>query len=202
MFRISYFLLFTLCGFYPLHGYAGIEAPRSGKTATYECEGTQGKQPWSDTVAWVKDGIVRYERSFDGKRSWVESPVNLIGTTLFTRRDRNDGRGIAEQWFDSEDFSRFQRLKRGTEFEGIAWEWHERGNWVWNYSIQVGKFSTVKHKRLGRIKVVKITEKRNTPGNHYWSENTSYLQPDAGLVYRWIYKDPSGTTECVLAKFD
>ena len=71
---------------------------------------------------WNKDGVVRYESSVDEHPQWRESPVGLIGTTLFVRRDRNDGRGIAEQWFDADDFSGFERLEPGTQFQGIAWK--------------------------------------------------------------------------------
>ena len=151
---------------------------------------------------WNKDGVVRYESSVDEHPQWRESPVGLIGTTLFVRRDRNDGRGIAEQWFDSDDFSGFEQLEPGTQFQGIAWEWHERGNWVWNYWIRIGELVTMENKLLGNIDVVEITEKRDTPGRHYWSDATFYLYPQAGLVYRWIYEDPKGTSECELTKLE
>ena len=60
----------------------------------------------------------------------------------------------------------------------------------------------MEHKVLGKIEVAETTEKRDTPGRRYWSEAAFCLHPQSGLVYRWIYKDPKGTSECELAKLE
>ena len=87
-------------------------------------------------VVRVENGIIREEGHTSGRgETFVEETLLGIGTTLFKKRDRADGKGVRGQKYDEDDFRGYEKLEPGSKFSGTVDEWHNRGMWKWNYTI-------------------------------------------------------------------
>ena len=174
---------------------AEIQAAEVGRTHTVSCVG-----PWVKKivhkVAWVKDGIIRFEGTYDERTDWLEKPVSLIGATLFSRRDRGDGKGVRTMSFDMDDFAGYTKLSPGSTFSGTSREKHATANWQWGHEITVGATKTIDHPVLGKIEVTEISEKRQVWGGSYTSESKALVYPKGGISVHTEYKDKDGQSVC------
>jgi len=176
---------------------AEIQPPEVGRTTTYKCSGPWGANH-TYTVSEVNGGVFRVEIDRDGKPQWVEKPVNALGTTLFKRRQRNDGKGVRKQKLDEGLLAQYAKLEPGSEFKFNVRERHNEGRWEWGYKIKVGQPETINHEILGEIEVVSVSESRKVWKGGYSSEMTVLLYPAKGMSIGWTYKDRDGTQECKL----
>lgn len=181
--------------------HAGIEIPPAGTTLTYKCDGPWSKE-YVDTIAWVKDGVMRTEGTTDGKPFWVEEPVYTFGLTLFTERESSSGSGRYTQSFDIDNLEDFGDLEPGATFEGSVSERDRDGRYGWGYHISVGQPETMDHPLRGNIEVIPAVEKRWTYKGSYSSEMTVFYERETGLFLRWRYKDDKGEETCDLTKIE
>lgn len=177
--------------------HAEIMAPVVGVTNTFDCSGPYGKKNTFKTAS-VKNGTVRTEQMRDGKAMWSEKPVAAIGTTLFSTRQLNDGKGVRHQSLDEDIVNEYARMVPGTKLEFNVRERHDEGRWEWGYKIEIGEPKTIEHEVLGKITVVPMTEKRKVWKGSYASTMTVLIAPDKGFSVAWAYKDPKGTMDCKL----
>ncbi len=182
--------------------HAELKMPKVGATVTYECTGPYGGERMSKVV-WVENGIIREEGFTSGRgETFVEETLVGIGTTLFKKRDRADGKGLRHQKYDEQDFKDYVKLEPGSKFSGVVKAWHRKGRWDWKYSIEVGDPKTIKHKVFGEIEVIPVLEKRYIRGGRYKSELNMLVYPELGLELSFMYKDGKRDYECDLTSYE
>ena len=185
---------------YPAH--ADIKFPKVGATATWECSGPYGSKRTSKVVR-VENGIIREEGHTSGRgETFVEETLLGIGTTLFKKRDRADGKGERGQKYDEDDFRGYEKLEPGSKFRGTVSEWHNKGLWDWRYTIEIGDPKTISHKVFGEIQVVPVVEKRAVIGGNYSSEMRQLVYPEPGLELSIIYKDGKRDYKCDITAYE
>ena len=180
---------------------AGIEVPPVGTTMTYSCDSPSVKE-FVDTIAWVKDGIVRVEGTNDGKPFWIESPIYTFGTSLFSNRESSAGTGRYSQTFDIDNLEDLGKLEPGASFEGSVRERDKNRRWSWGYDIRVGEPEVIDHPLRGKVEVIPVVEKRLAYQGSYSSELTVYYEQPSGYFIRWRYKDVDVEELCDLTKIE
>jgi len=173
---------------------AELKPPKLGTQLTWECTGPFAQQ-YKVEITQIKDGIVLYQGSVDRDTYWVEKSAALTGTTLWSKKI-----GERYQWWDKEDFEGFRKLKSGTRFKGAVPAQEGNDKWVWQYVITVGQPRRAKHRVLGDVALVPVSERRRVLHGKYWSNNTSYVHPELGISVSWTYEDARGQEECDLVE--
>ncbi len=176
---------------------AEIQPPEVGRTIKFKCSGPFGEN-LTYTVSEVNGGVARIEHDRDGKAQWIEKPVNAFGTTVFKRRQMNDGKGVRKQSLDDDVLAQYAKLEPGSEFEFDVRERHDNAKWRWGYKIKVGQPETISHELLGEIGVISVSEYRQVWNGKYSSKMDVLLYPKGGMSIAWTYKDSKGTMDCKL----
>ena len=185
---------------YPAH--ADIKFPKVGATGTWECSGPYGSKRTFKVVR-VENGIIHEEGYIAGRGdSFVEETLLGIGTTLFKKRDRADGKGVRGQKYNEDDFRGYEKLEPGSKFSGTVSEWHSKASWDWRYTIEIGDPKTINHKVFGEIQVVPVVEKRTVIGGNYSSKMRQLVYPELGLELSIIYKDGKRDYECDITAYE
>ena len=78
---------------------------------TWTCVGSFTRE-YRSKVKRIKNDIVYYDGSEDGRPYRVQKPTWLTGTTLWTKKNDN-----GFQWMDEEDFRGFTKLQAGLPFQ-------------------------------------------------------------------------------------
>ncbi len=185
----------------PASPRAQMQPPNPNKLATWECSGPYAKLR-VEKGGEVKDGMTKSVFTVDGKEQWIYKPVSLIGLTIFTERDRADGKGKRGQKYDEKKLAEVIALKPGGKASLTVDEWHNNARWKWQYSIEVSEPKALDHPVLGRVQTVTFKEKRSVQGGNYASNMDSVIVPDLGLSVSWVYKDDKGTEECELTAYN
>lgn len=172
-----------------------LQTPKVGTMMTWTCVGSFTRE-YKVSVKRVKNDIVYYDGSEDGRSYRVQKPTWLTGTTLWTKKNDN-----GFQWMDEEDFRGFKKLKPGARFKSAVPIQLGEEKWVWNYLLTVGQPKRTKHPVLGNVELVPLSEKRRVYHGDYWSNMTSFVAPDLGITVSWVWEDPRGKEECELTKF-
>ena len=176
--------------------HAVLKFPKVGTTATWECSGPYGGKRTFKVVR-VEDGIMRWEGHISGRgESFGEETLLGIGTTLFKKRDRADGRGVRVQQYNEDDFRGYEELVPGSKFSGPVKEWTNRGSLEWDYTIEIGDPETINHKVFGEIQVVPVIEKRTVVSGNYRSEMRQLVYPELGIELSMTYKDGRRDYKC------
>jgi len=171
---------------------AEMALPKVGSLMTWTCNGPFTTE-YRVKVMKIDGDVVTYQGIRDQDSYWTEKFAWLTGTTLWSRKS-----GSQFQWFDKEDFENYARLEPGTRFKGAVPAREGDDKWVWDYVITVDEAQTIQHALLGEIRVVPVIEKRSIYHGTYWSNMTSFIQPEKGLTVRWVYEDPRGLEDCDL----
>ena len=175
---------------------AELGLPAVGSVMTWTCDG-----PFTSVyrvkVMKIDGDLVTYQGLRDEEAYWTEKHGWLTGTTLWSRKS-----GSQFQWFDEEDFANYAKLEPGARFKGAVPARDGDDKWVWDYVITIDEPQAMQHDVLGEISVVPVVEKRRVYHGTYWSNMTSFVQPEKGITVRWIYEDPRGQEDCDLTKLE
>jgi hypothetical protein len=172
-----------------------LQSPSVGSVMTWTCEGSFTRE-YRVRVKRIKNEIVYYDGSEDGRAYQVQKPTWLTGTTLWTKKNDN-----GFQWMDKEDFRGFTKLQAGARFKSAVPIQLGDEKWVWNYLLTVGQPKRTKHPVLGNVELVPLSEKRRVYHGDYWSNMTSLVAPALGITVSWVWEDPRGQEECELTEF-
>ncbi len=176
--------------------HAELNAPKLGTRMVWDCDGPYSKR-YDLTVARIEKDVVRYEGQLDGAPYFSEKHARLTGTSLWYELS-----GKRAQWFDMEDFEDFHELVPGSRFKGAVPAQRGEEKWVWDYEVSVGQAQDVKHRVLGTVRLIPVSEERKIFHGTYWSKMTTYLQPKAGVSVRWTYEDSNGVESCDLISLE
>lgn len=188
--------LLAFCGM----AHAEISAPAVGQIEKYSCTGPYGKE-LVYTITSVEDGEFRADIERDGKTEWVLKPVRALGTSLATKRQPNDGKGVRRQSLDEDELMEYAKLTPGSKQRFNVRDRHDNGKWEWGYTIEVGEPETVNSPILGEVKVVPVKEGRKVWKGKYSSKLDSKVVPELGTSLSWVYKDDKGKMVCELVEF-
>ena len=176
---------------------AEFKLPQVGESSTYKCTGPWGMNA-SYTITEMKGDVAHIEIDRDGKVEWIEKPYTALGLTLFSERQRNDGKGVRKQKLDGDVLAEYAQLVPGTKLKFNVREKHNEAQWEWGYEIEVGSPQTISHPILGEVEVVPVTEKRKVWKGSYSSEMETLVAAKEGHSVSWTYRDREGVQTCEL----
>ncbi len=196
-FSLATILLFMIVAFSSLQVFAKehIQLPRLGDHTIWECKG-----PWTHRydvkVTDIRDRLITYKGSQDGKNYYIEKEIDYLGTTLWSQLGTNQ-----HQRIDPYYFTNFSYLKPGTLVKGPVPIKAANDYWVWEYEIGVGSSKEIEHSILGAVRIVPVTETRTVYHGAYWTRMKSLIAPSLGITVSWTFSNPSGEETCKLTKF-
>jgi len=112
---------------------AEFAPPKIGTELGFECTGAWGTSHTTAKVVSLKDGIVRAEGQRHGKAHWAENPIWAGPTTIFSKKDRGDGKGERGMKIVSGNLEELAKLEPGRKLGGDVKEWRSTESWKWKY---------------------------------------------------------------------